>query len=217
MKWMIAVLAVFALLTTGGASVRARPGEPPHRRDAATDDLIFIHHSCGQNWLNDGLHDALLAKDYIDERNDITYGTDIPPDNGRPDSLAPTPGDKTDMNHWILWFNDYLNGVKAHGAEDGYNRIIMFKSCFPNSNITSDGAEPGDPFSSSKTLANYKAQATKIEMRGYTPKYSAQELAGIEVSQRRTITPKNFSNFLSTAPFLCEPRTNPSGSNTKLI
>lgn len=33
----------------------------------------------------------------------------------------------------------------------------MFKSCFPISNITSDGAEPGDPFASDQTLANYKA------------------------------------------------------------
>ena len=39
------------------------------------DDLIFIHHSCGRNWLNNGLENALLDKDYIDERNDIYYNT----------------------------------------------------------------------------------------------------------------------------------------------
>jgi hypothetical protein len=122
-----------------------------------TDDLVFIHHSCGRNWLDNSLHAALLAKDYIDERNDIYYGTDISPDAGRPDSLAPTPGDKTNMNHWIRWLNDYLNGIKAHGCADGANKIIMFKSCYPISNITSDGTEPGDPFSSSQTLTNYKA------------------------------------------------------------
>ncbi len=122
-----------------------------------TDDLVFIHHSCGNNWLNHDLHNALLAKDYIDERNDIYYGTDIVPDSGRPDSLGSTPGDHTDMNHWVKWFNDYLGGIKSHGCADGVNKIIMFKSCFPNSNISSDGTEPGDPFSSSKTIANYKA------------------------------------------------------------
>ncbi len=120
-------------------------------------DLVFIHHSCGSNWLNAGLHAALLNKDYIDERNDITYGTDMPSDTGQPDSLATTPGDNTNMNHWILWFNDYLGRVEDHVAVDGGNRIIMFKSCYPISNIVSDGSEPGDPFISSQTVTNYKA------------------------------------------------------------
>jgi hypothetical protein len=90
----------------------------------------------------------LLAKDYIDERNDIYYNTDVLPDNGRPDSLAPEPGDYTNMNHWILWFNNYLECVKNHGCTDGFNKIIMFKSSYPISNIIRDGTEPGDPFSS---------------------------------------------------------------------
>jgi len=122
-----------------------------------TDDLVFIHHSCGRNWLNNSLEAALLAKDYTDERNDIYYGTDIAPDTGRPDSLGPAPGDRTNMNHWVPWFNDYLGGVSSHGCANGVNRIVMFKSCYPISNIGSDGAEPGDPFSPSQTLTNYKA------------------------------------------------------------
>jgi len=123
---------------------------------ATDDDLVFIHHSCGQNWLSNSLNSALLAKDYIDERNDIYYGTDMSPDSGRLDSLSPTPGDKTNMDHWIRWFNDYLGRVKAHGCADGTNVIIMFKSCYPASNITADGTG-GDPFSSTKTIANYQA------------------------------------------------------------
>jgi hypothetical protein len=122
-----------------------------------TNDLVFIHHSCGQNWLDSGLHDALVAKDYIDERNDITYGTAMPPDPGRPASLGDVPGDNTDMNHWIFWFNDYLLQVRQFGSTTGYNRIILFKSCFPNSDIYSEGDEPGNPFSEEKTLANYRA------------------------------------------------------------
>lgn len=125
-----------------------------------TEDVVFIHHSCGYNWLSDGnggLNSALLAKSYIDERNDIYYGTDISPDAGRPDSLASTPGDNTNMDHWIRWFNDYFDGVKYHGCATGFNHIIMFKSCYPISNITSDGTEPGNPFSSTQTLANYRA------------------------------------------------------------
>ena len=132
-------------------------GLAPVARAQTQDDLVFLHHSCGRNWLDNDLHDALLAKDYVDERNDIYYGTDVPPDSGRPDSLGSAPGDSTNMNHWVRWFNDYLEGVRQHGCDDGVNRIVMFKSCYPASNIAGDGAEPGDPFSSSKTLANYRA------------------------------------------------------------
>jgi hypothetical protein len=121
-----------------------------------TDDLVFIHHSCGANWLSSGLHSALVAKDYIDERNDICYGTDMPPDAGRPDSLG-LPGDNTNMNHWVLWFNDYLEQAKTYGCDTGVNRIILFKSCYPISNVTSDGTEPGSPFSSVQSIANYRA------------------------------------------------------------
>jgi len=73
------------------------PGERPAAEEARSggDDVLFIHHSCGENWLNSGLHEALLAKDYVDERNDITYGVDMAPDAGRPDSLGPVPGDLT--------------------------------------------------------------------------------------------------------------------------
>ncbi|HEC75643.1 MAG TPA: hypothetical protein ENI33_00080, partial [Thermoplasmatales archaeon] len=126
-------------------------------RNGDANNLIFIHHSCGENWLNEGLYNALIAKGYINEVNEIYYGTDLLPDDGRPDSLAPVPGDKTNMNHWILWFNDYLNHIKMHDCESGINKIIMFKSCFPISNIESNGTEPGNPFDDEQTLANYKA------------------------------------------------------------
>ncbi len=133
-----------------------------------TDDLVFIHHSSGSLWLGNGLHAALLAKDYIDERNDVTYGTVVSPDAGRPTSLGATPGDHTDMNHWILWFNDYLGNVKAHGCADGVNRIVMFKSCFPISSVRSDGTEPGDPFDADQTLVNYKAVYRHPDGAGHT-------------------------------------------------
>jgi hypothetical protein len=158
---------------------------------AAREDLVFVHHSVGNNWLNSGLHDALLAKDYIGQRNDISYGVDVVPDAGRPDSLKSPSGDYTDMSHWILWFNDYLGSVKSYatpyglakiisrlsdavgvgkiqGGATGFNRIVMFKSCFPNSNIVSNGAEPGDPFDSSPTLANYRAVYRHPDGPGHT-------------------------------------------------
>jgi PKD domain len=125
--------------------------------EGGANGAVFIHHSCGENWLNSGLHRALLAKPYIDDRNDITYGTELRPDPGRPASLGSPAGDLTDMHHWILWFNDYFNTVRAHGCRGGANRIILFKSCFPNSHIDDAGTEPGEPFGDWKAVANYKA------------------------------------------------------------
>ena len=110
---------------------------------AQTDDLIFIHHSCGDNWLKDGLRTALEAKSYIDEVNEITYGDNVTNDAGRPDSLPAAQGDNTNMDSWIFWFNDYLNSIKTQGCDDGSNVIIMFKSCYPISCIYEDGTPPG--------------------------------------------------------------------------
>jgi hypothetical protein len=120
------------------------------------NDLVFLHHSCGANWLSNSLDAALTAKSYIDERNDITYGTAMASDTDRPSSLGGTPGNSTDMCHWIYWFNDYLDHVKAYDCATGFNRIIMFKSCYPLSDVSSDGTEPGNPFSGTQSLANYK-------------------------------------------------------------
>ena len=136
------------------------------------DDMVFIHHSVGGVWLEEhGLGDALLAKDYIEEMHDITYGTTVAPDPGRPASLVPfggTPGDHTKMMHWILWFNDYFQGIRTHDCASGYNRIIMFKSCFPASEIWWDGYVPGDPFHSMRTMTNYKAIYRHPDGPGHT-------------------------------------------------
>jgi hypothetical protein len=160
-------------------------------RAATPDGLVFIHHSVGHNWLDNSLHAALLAKDYIGQRNGIFYGVDLAPDAGRPDSLQSPAGKYTDMNHWIFWFNDHLGSVKSHetpkglkklisrvtgrlglvkpqGSGTGFNRIVMFKSCFPNSDIEADGLEPGDPFEGTSSLANYHAVYRHPDGPGHT-------------------------------------------------
>ena len=145
---------VLLLLEIAGAIAAAIPRAAPAQ---SVDDLVFIHHSVGQDWLDNGLRQALLDKTYIDEVNEITYGTTLSPDTGRPESLGSTPGDNTDMWHWILWFNDYLEGIRAHDCDNGANRIVMFKSCYPNSDLFEDGTEPGDPFRDWQVLVDYMA------------------------------------------------------------
>jgi hypothetical protein len=111
--------------------------------------LIFIHHSCGENWLADydgGLGIALRDNNYF--VSDTYYGWG-------PDSI----GDNTDIGHWWDWFcgansDTYLQALYSESdpswafysrlATDpgGENEIIMFKSCFPNSYL---GGNPDDP------------------------------------------------------------------------
>ena len=171
---------------------------------ATTDDLVFIHHSSGQNWLTNSLDAALVAKDYIDERNDIYYGTDVTPDAGRPDSLGPVPGDCTNMNHWLPWFNDYLSAIKTTGVATGVNRIVMFKSCFPISDVAADGASPGDPFSSTQTIANYQAVYRNVNGAGST--YTRNSYSYLALQEIFAANPDTL--FIPvTAPPLSNPST----------
>nr|WP_319374367.1 CARDB domain-containing protein [uncultured Methanobacterium sp.] len=103
--------------------------------------ITFIHHSCGGNWLADGngnLGAALNANNYYVTETD--YGWDA--ESG--DNL----GDYTNTNDWPSWFNDvkmpYVYANDQHSAytntisnPGGENEIIMFKSCFPLSEVGS--------------------------------------------------------------------------------
>lgn len=112
--------------------------------------LIFIHHSTGGNWLADPAHNELggdlgwvLAENnyYVSATN---YGWG-------PDSI----GDATDIPNWLDWFTgersavylealytesgqnfgDFGSWPRLEVAPEGENRIIVFKSCFPNSDL----------------------------------------------------------------------------------
>ena len=133
--------------------------------------LIFIHHSTGQAWLEDGngeLGKALRDNNYF--VSDTNYGWG-PTDQDK----GGTIGDHTDIPDWYSWFTSshrdtYLAALYAESnkhssysrlATDpgGPNAIIMFKSCFPNSNLSGAPTDPpaasADNFSD-LTVANAK-------------------------------------------------------------
>ncbi len=110
--------------------------------------LIFIHHSVGENWLTDGYGDlgrTLAENNYF--VSDTNYGWG-------PDGI----GDSTDYPDWYDWFLGpesarYMQAVYAEsgqhsdytrlfGDPGGENQIIIFKSCFPNSDLS---GSPDDP------------------------------------------------------------------------
>jgi uncharacterized repeat protein (TIGR01451 family) len=120
--------------------------------------LIFIHHSTGGNWLaddNGGLGIALMNNNYYVSDTNYGWGPyDFDVDNGE------RIGDHTDISDWPHWFtgphrDTYLAALYAESGQHpsgyysrlasnpgGENQIIMFKSCFPNSDL--DGS-PNDP------------------------------------------------------------------------
>lgn len=115
--------------------------------------LIFIHHSSGENWLRDdngGLGLALSQNNYF--VSDTNYGWG-------PNGI----GDRTDIVNWLEWFLSaesprYMEALFSESEQHspytriltdpgGENEIILFKSCFPNSNLKGkpdDPAAPGD-------------------------------------------------------------------------
>jgi hypothetical protein len=118
--------------------------------------LIFIHHSCGENWLADedgGLGIALRDNNYF--VSDTNYGWG-PLDQDVADGN--NVGEHTDIGHWWNWFRGpnsatYLTALYAEYGQNstysrlgtdpgGENEIVMFKSCFPNSNIDGNSADP---------------------------------------------------------------------------
>lgn len=125
----ISLYCVVVLLILGSCRLAYASIDPP----ASTVRLIFIHHSCGSNWLSDGnggLGIALRDNNYF--VSDTNYGWG-------PDSI----GSSTDIGHWWSWFRGpnnatYLGALYAendlHSSYSrlstnpgGENEVIMFK------------------------------------------------------------------------------------------
>jgi hypothetical protein len=148
----LAVALIFGLLFglfggwPGPQPARAQADDPTS--PSAPVKLIFIHHSTGENWLTDGYGDLGLT---LGQNNyfvsDTNYGWG-------PNAI----GDRTDIVNWREWFRSvdtplYMDALYTeHEQHAGYtrtladpggeNQIVMFKSCFPNSEL--DG-QPNDP------------------------------------------------------------------------
>ncbi len=126
--------------------------------------MVFLHHSVGEGILTaGGLRDRLLDMNILVKS--ATYGDDI--------------GQETDINHWTQKFNKHMPDIFAfrshpnlYNTDGTTNDVVMFKSCFPNSDIIGEGTSPGDAASPEKTIANYKATFEHLqdEMKKYPDK-----------------------------------------------
>jgi hypothetical protein len=128
--------------------------------------LLFIHHSCGGQMLADvgeekelancifvshpnggNLRRKLEAAGY--EVNEASYGSEI--------------GDKTDMFDWLPKFRSKMDRVLSTKQNDialpqgQKNRVVVFKSCYPQNRFVDEGRAPGNPEGPELTVENAKA------------------------------------------------------------
>lgn len=141
----------WASATPGDVPVVDSEVPPPDH----TVKLVFIHHSCGQNWLSDdsgGLGLALEANNYFVSDTYYGWGPYL-------EDLGGPIGDNTDVGHWWNWFlspssDTIMDAVYSESGQNsdvwysrgedpgGPNEIVMFKSCYPNSYV---GGSHDDP------------------------------------------------------------------------
>ncbi len=128
-------------------------------------DLVFLHHSVGAHLLatpgpeqgtggivnshpNGGGLNALLA-DANYRLHEATYGSAL--------------GEDTDLFDWLPKFRERMDDILAVDQQDRRlpdgvrNRVVMFKSCFPNNEFVGEGSADGSPSGPDLTEANARA------------------------------------------------------------
>jgi len=137
------------------------PGEAP----AELVDLAFLHHSVGEHLLaspgaeggrdgafpthpnGGGLAALLAANNY--RLHEATYGSRL--------------GEHTDLFHWLPKFRTRMDDILALAHQDerlpeGHrNRVVLFKSCYPNNEFVGPGSGDGRPDGPELTEANGRA------------------------------------------------------------
>ena len=187
MKPILLILLLLCALLAAGAFVPVGGDDAIHQgpsTEAPTLDLsgfsdeapgealrmLFIHHSVGGTLLAEegpvagascifeshpnggGLRAALAAAGY--EVHEASYGSRV--------------GSATDLFDWLPKFRDDMEAVLATDRQDAVypderrNRIVMFKSCFPNSDFVAEGEAPGDPEGPELTYWNARASLTEL-------------------------------------------------------
>ena len=151
------------------AGTEGPTAEVPDGREPV--QLLFIHHSCGGQLMaaegpqvggepdtgerciyvshpnGGGLRAELEDAGY--QVNEASYGSIVAED--------------TDIHHWRRKFAEKMDRILRTKRQDELlpegqtNRVVAFKSCYPNNAFVGAGEEPGDPDAPELTVANAKA------------------------------------------------------------
>ncbi len=131
--------------SSGKVMLTYRYGDEKTTTKTSGTKLFFIHHSTGEVYWNGGMHSALENAGYSGDAPWWDGGTD-PQD---------FPGLFQDANNWQNYFNNY--------------DIIVFKSCFPASDITSDEMLTDYKNWYKELYAIYNAHSSKLFVAMSTP------------------------------------------------
>lgn len=160
MNAFLIFLSLLSVLGSAMLSTQPLSGQIDTAPPADPVKLVFIHHSTGGNWLADpasnelggGLGRALMDNNYFVSATNYGWG---------PDSI----GDATDIPNWLDWFRGahspaYMQALFNENAQNfgdfgawprlsldpgGENQVILFKSCFPNSDLEGRPNDPAAP------------------------------------------------------------------------
>jgi len=220
MKRLIPALLVLLGLLGAPPALRAAPLADDPTPPAEPVRLIFIHHSTGGHWLADPndaqpygeLGRALMENNYFVSATNYGWGPDY-------------AGDRTDIPHWPRWFHvdaeeDILRALytesgqstgdfgawpRLRTAPPGENEIVMFKSCFPNSDLQGNPDDPPlDEPGGGLSVANAKAvYVSLLDYFATRPDklfivITAPPLAAGETSPARAANARAFNNWLAT-------------------
>ncbi len=126
----------------------------------SAEKYIFIHHSTGSAWISSssgGLGTELNSNNYYVTESD--YGWTVSAVPAECSSLGTDIGNHTDTPDWPCWFNatvmpdvyandshyDYTNVISDPGGEVD---VVMFKSCYPLSEVGSSIDDEKDIYNS---------------------------------------------------------------------
>jgi hypothetical protein len=129
--------------------------------------IVFLYHSIGSHLLADegpddgsgrthpnggGLRALLVANNF--RVHEATYGSKL--------------GEDTDMFHWLPKFSEHMDRILDTAEQDELlpagerNRVVMFKSCFPNNYFRAHGTAPHNPLGPALTVENAKASFSAL-------------------------------------------------------
>ena len=125
-------------------------------------DLLFIHHSVGGQWLADSGPPAARAASTRPTQTGggLRAALEHAGYNVHEASYDNRLGSDTDLFDWLPKFRDGMDDLLACDHQDHRlpagreNRVVIFKSCFPNNNFVGMGSGGGDPAGPALTVAN---------------------------------------------------------------
>jgi len=136
--------------------------DPPSSEDT---NILFLHHSTGNNIWNGGVKDCIEEYNKTREKNITIIEQNFPKRN-------PYGWNNYPYDYWNIWVNNagdqpYKEEPTLEMITKNYD-VVIWKHCFPVSNIKENTGSPLVS-SSQKTLENYKLQynALKEKMKEF--------------------------------------------------